>query len=475
MREQANNNYSNRDDGQLTEIKIPPHSDEAEEAVVGGLLIDNKAWDDIVDILSVGDFYQKTYRLIFAAIESLANKFQPCDQITVINALREKGVLNEIGGEEVVMRIAQRAISSANIKVYAQLVRDKAILRQLIHTSSDIAELGYFPGQKETKDLLDEAEQKIFAIADQYQANTRDDFVSVARLSAKAIRRIQELAESDSHITGLPTGWRDLDEKTSGLQKGDLIIVAARPAMGKTAFCLNIAANVAISQKVNVAIFSLEMPGDQLVTRFFSMLGDINQKNLRTGKLSKSESERLNSPVTLLQDAPIFIDDNPGLSPTELRAKCRRLVRERGELGLIIVDYLQLMEVRGSKESRVNQVSEISRSLKMLAKEFDCPVIALSQLSRNVEQRQGHRPVMSDLRESGAIEQDADVVMFIYRKAAYATEGTPDYQDKTAEIIIGKQRNGPIGDVKLTFIGEFTKFEDYSYRSEHDIPPEFGY
>lgn len=469
MNEQS---YSNREDKQLAQLKTPPHSDEAEEAVIGALLINNDVWEEVGDLVAASDFYRQSYRMIFRAIESLAGKFQPFDYITVIDALRSTEELALIGGESYITGIVERTLSSANVGVYAQLVRDKSILRQLINTSGEISELGYFPGQHETKAVLDIAEQKVFNIAEQYESNQREGFVTAKQLAAKALVKIQELAKSDSRVTGLPTGWKDFDEQTSGMQAGDLIIVAARPAMGKTAFCLNIATNVALERRENVAFFSLEMPGEQLVMRLISALGQINQGNLRTGKLDKREWDKLNNPIHLLSTAPLFVDDNPGLTPTELRAKCRRLVREHGSLGLVIIDYLQLMEVKGSNESRVNQVSEISRSLKMLAKEFECPVIALSQLNRSLEQRPNKRPIMSDLRESGAIEQDADIVTFIYRGAVYAGEDELEKQrDRTAEIIIGKQRNGPIGTVKLTFMGEYTQFVDYAAMPD-DMPFE---
>ncbi|PIE45453.1 MAG: replicative DNA helicase [Gammaproteobacteria bacterium] len=455
--------YSNRDDQQLAQLKVPPHSDEAEEAVIGALLIDNEAWENVVDKVTSNDFYRESYRTIFRAIEALDNLGQPFDYITVIDALRRRDELELIGGESYIIAIVERTLSSANVGIYARLVRDKSILRQLISTSSEISELSYFPGQHETKTVLDMAEQKVFNIAEQYETNAREGFVHVKQLAAKVIEKIQLLSKTEGRVTGIPTGWKDFDERTSGLQSGDLVVVAARPAMGKTAFCLNIATNVAIGSGVNVAFFSLEMPSEQLVMRMMASLGQINQGNLRTGKLTNNEWAKIKNPVQLLSTAPLFIDDNPGLSPTELRAKCRRLVRENGPLGLIIVDYLQLMEVKGSNESRVNQVSEISRSLKMLAKEFDCPVIALSQLNRSLEQRPNKRPIMSDLRESGAIEQDADIVTFIYRNAVYAKdEDAGGQQDRTAEIIIGKQRNGPIGTVKLTFMGEYTRFDDYA-------------
>ncbi len=462
------NTYSNRN-GELAQTKIPPHSDEAEEAVIGALLTDNNAWEKIIDVVSAADFYRQSYRMIFRAIETLDRRNQPFDYITVIDELRNRDELDILGGENYVISIVERTLSSANIAIYAQLVRDKSILRQLISASGEIAELGYFPEQNETKDILDIAEQKVFTIAEQYETNSREGFIRVDRLTGLAVKKIEELSKNDSRITGLATGWKDLDEQTTGMHPGDLIIVAARPAMGKTAFCLNIAMHAAIQQRVNVAFFSLEMPGEQLVMRLISALGNINQSALRTGNLQKQDWINLKSPVHFLSDAPLFVDDNPGLTPTELRAKCRRLVRENGPLGLVIVDYLQLMEVRGSNENRVQQVTEISRSLKILAKEFHCPVIALSQLNRGLEQRPNKRPVMSDLRESGAIEQDADIVSFIYRGAVYAGEDQPEKKnDRTAEIIIGKQRNGPIGTVKLTFMGEYTKFVDYAAMPDND-------
>lgn len=463
--------YSNREDQQLAQLKVPPHSDEAEEAVIGALLIDNNAWESVEGIINPTDFYRQSFRVIFQAIENLATRFQPFDYVTVTDTLRNSGDLEMIGGERYVTDIVERTLSSANVKVYAQLVRDKSVLRQLIETSGEIAELGYFPEKRETKDVLDEAEQKVFNIAEQYDSNQREGFVHVKQVAVQAVKKIQELSKTDGRVTGVPTGWKDLDEQTTGMQAGDLIIIAARPAMGKTAFCLNIAANVAIESKKNVAFFSLEMPSEQLVMRILSAWGNIDQGNLRTGKMSLKEWEKIKSPMQLLSNAPLYIDDNPGLSPTELRSKCRRLVRENGPLGLVVIDYLQLMEVKGSNESRVNQVSEISRSLKMLAKEFNCPVIALSQLNRSLEQRPNKRPVMSDLRESGAIEQDADIVTFIYRGAVYAGDEEVDKKrDRTAEIIIGKQRNGPIGTVKLTFMGEYAKFVNYAAEPADDVP-----
>lgn len=468
----AERNYSNRDDKQLAQLRKPPASDEAEEAVIGALLSDNNTWENVYSVLRAEDFYRQSHRMVYSTIELLVNRNQPFDYVTVIDQLRATDELELIGGEGYVLGIVERTLSTANVGVYARLVRDKSILRQLIDAGNKVAEMGFFSGSDETKIILDRAEQTVFRIAEQYEKNQREGFVKVDRLAAQVLKKIEALSKQDSLVTGLPTGWKDFDEQTSGLQKGDLMVVAARPAMGKTAFCLNIAANVAIQEKENVAFFSLEMPGYQLVMRLLSALGHINQSNIRTGKLKANEWNKLKNPMFMLKEAPLFIDDNPGLTPTELFAKCRRLVREHGSLGLVIVDYLQLMEIHDSRESRVNQVSEISRSLKMLAKEFDCPVIALSQLNRSLEQRTNKRPIMSDLRESGAIEQDADIVSFIYRDAVYAGEDNPERQhDRTAEIIIGKQRNGPIGTVKLTFLGEYTLFGDYQAMSPDEHIP----
>ncbi len=460
------NSYSNYDNNKLAQLKTPPHSNEAEEAVIGALLINADSWEKIESTISTNDFYKREFRIVFDAISSLANKYQPFDYVTVINELRLTDDFEKIGGEQFILNIVERITSASNVKIYANLVREKSVLRQMIEASGQITEMGYFPGKKEVKEVIDSAEQKIFRIAEQYQSNDRDGFLKINQITAQTLKQIEILSEQEGEITGLATGWKDFDEKTLGLQKGDLFILAARPSMGKTALCLNIATNVALFEKKNVAIFSLEMPAEQLTMRLISALGQINQTNIRKGTLEKQEWKRLRGAVQQLANAPIFINDNLGLTPTEMRSNCRRLVRENGPLGLIIVDYLQLMDLPDSNESRANVVSEISRSLKMLAKEFDCTVMALSQLNRSLENRTDKRPIMSDLRESGAIEQDADIITFIYRDAVYAAADDPRKQDKTAEIIIGKQRNGPIGSIKLTFLGEYTQFVDYAHTEE---------
>ncbi len=451
----------------LMQLKQPPHSDEAEEAVIGGLLIDNLAWEQVDEILTANDFYRQEYQMIFSAIEALAVQFKPFDYVTIIDILKARAEFEIIGGENFITGIVERTLSSVNIAVYAQLVRDKSILRQMINAGHLIADMGYQPQEQETVTVLEKAEQSIFDIVESYNKNTAEGFLDIKTVAAETIKEIQRLSQSETTITGLPTGWKDYDEITSGLHDGDLIIIAARPAMGKTSFALNMATSIAINQQKNVAIFSLEMPHKQLGMRMLSSLGKVPLKHIRTGKLSKAELQKMVGATYSMSTAPIFIDDNSNLTPTELRSKCRRLVRQHGHLGLIMVDYLQLMQVRGNDDNRVNQVSEISRSLKLLAKEFDCPVIALSQLSRAVEQRSNKRPVMSDLRDSGAIEQDADVITIIYRDAVYAGEDEPERQDnKTVEIILGKQRNGEIGTVKMIFLGETTEFVDYT--SERD-------
>lgn len=454
----------------LMQLKQPPHSDEGEEAVIGALMIDNLAWEQVDEILTSNDFYRQQFRAIFAAIERLSSRFQPFDYVTVIEELKTTGELQEIGGEDYIISIVDRTLSSTNIGVYAHLVRDKSILRQMINAGHAIADMGYQPQSQETQAVLEQAEQSIFNIAESYNQNSAEGFVTLKQVAAETLTEIQRLSQSETTITGLPTGWQDYDEITSGLHNGDLIIVAARPAMGKTTFALNMASSVAIKQRKNVAIFSLEMPRKQLGMRMLSALGKVPLKHIRSGKIKNNEYDKLVSATQQMVSAPLHIDDNSVLTPTELRSKCRRLVRQHGNLGLVMVDYLQLMQVRGNDDNRVNQVSEISRSLKLLAKEFNCPVIALSQLNRSVEQRSNKRPVMSDLRDSGAIEQDADVITFIYRDAVYAHDDEPERQDnRTAEIIIGKQRNGEIGTVRMTFLGETSQFVDYA--SEHDYVP----
>jgi replicative DNA helicase len=447
-------------DPQLDSIRVPPHSIEAEQSVLGGLLLDNAAWDRIADFINEGDFYRYDHRIIFQCIVKLINASKPADVITVFDALTAINKADDAGGLTYLNALAQNTPSAANIRRYAEIVRDRGVLRKLITVSDEIAGQAFNPQGKEVKQMLDEAESKIFAIAEEGSRGAQG-FNAIQPLLTQVVERIDELYNRDhtSDITGVPTGFTDLDKMTSGLQPGDLIIVAGRPSMGKTAFSINIAETVAIESGLPVAVFSMEMGGTQLAMRMLGSVGRLDQHRLRTGRLIDEDWPRLTHAIQKMNDAQLYIDETPALSSIELRARSRRLARQCGKLGLIVIDYLQLMSGNSQGENRATEISEISRSLKGLAKELQCPVIALSQLNRSLEQRPNKRPVMSDLRESGAIEQDADVILFIYRDQVY----NPDSPDKgTAEIIIGKQRNGPIGSVRLTFLGEFTKFDNYT-------------
>ena len=439
-------------------LKIPPHSIDAEQSVLGGLMLDNSAWDQVLDVITEEDFYRHDHRMIFSAIANLAGRTEPYDVVTLSDQLEKMGELEEVGGLSQLGMLAKNTPSAANIRAYAEIVREKSVLRQLIKVGTTIANAGYQPDGRDSSELLDMAESLVFKIAEQGN-KSKQGFQDINELLVKAVDKIDTLYNSDSPITGTTTGFVDFDKQTSGMQPSDLIIVAGRPSMGKTTFSMNIAENAAIKTKKPVAIFSMEMPGEQLVMRMLSSFGRIDQTRLRSGKLEDEDWPRLTSAVSLLQQTKLFIDDTAGLSPNELRARARRLVREHGDLALIVIDYLQLMQVPGFKENRTAEISEISRSLKALAKELDVPVIALSQLNRSLENRPNKRPINSDLRESGAIEQDADIIVFIYRDEVY-NEDSPD--KGVAEIIVGKQRNGPIGTTRLTFLGKYTKFENYA-------------
>lgn len=457
MIEQAKIKRALKSDASLAGIKIPPHSLEAEQAVLGGLMLDNPAWDQVVEVVQEVDFYRYDHRLIYRVMANLAQSNSPFDVLTLAEALKAINELDNAGGEVYLFELARNTPSAANIKAYAEIVRERSILRQLITSANQIADSAFHPEGRNSTELLDEAEKHIFAIAEQ-RAKAGGP-VNIKRLLTKAVDRIDTLFHADQPITGLATGYQDLDEMTSGLQAADLIVIAGRPSMGKTSFAMNIAEHAAIKGDKPVLIFSMEMPGDSLAMRMMSSLGRIDQHRVRTGKLEDEDWPRITSAVSMLSEAPMFIDDTPALSPAELRARARRVAKEHGSLGLIVIDYLQLMQVPGNKENRTAEISEISRSLKSLAKELNVPVIALSQLNRSLEQRADKRPVMSDLRESGAIEQDADLIIFIYRDEVYNDES----KDKgTAEIIIAKQRNGPIGKVRLTFLGKYTKFENFA-------------
>ncbi|MFZ5621622.1 MAG: replicative DNA helicase [Pseudomonadota bacterium] len=443
--------------GGTESLKVPPHSVPAEQSVLGGLMLDNDAWDQVADRVGENDFYRRDHRLIFAAIRDLAENGKPFDVVTLAERLEKNRQLNDAGGLAYLGALAKETPSAANIRAYADIVREHSVLRQMVRVGTDIANAAYFPEGRESAELLDFAEQQVFQIAEQGNRGRRG-FTRIKDLLTQAVDRIDHLFQLDNPITGVPTGFTDFDEMTAGLQPSDLVIIAGRPSMGKTTFAMNIAEHAAIKHKVSTAVFSMEMPGEQLAMRMMSSLGRIDQHKVRTGKLEDDDWPRLTSAVSILAEAPLFIDDTPALSPTDLRARARRLKREH-DLGLIVIDYLQLMQVTGSRDNRATEISEISRSLKALAKELHVPVIALSQLNRSLEQRPNKRPVMSDLRESGAIEQDADMIVFIYRDEVY-NEDSPD--KGTAEIIIGKQRNGPIGMKRLTFLGRYTRFENFA-------------
>ena len=442
----------------VEDLKVPPHSLEAEQSVIGGLMLDNRAWDDIADIINEQDFYRHDHALILRAIDALAENGQPYDVVTVSEWIGARGDLDSIGGLAYLSILANDTPTAVNIKAYANIVREYSVLRSLIQVGNEISASAYHSDGKPSKQLIDEAERKVFLIAEQGAGN-RLGFEAINELLGRAVKRVEEMYRSDTALTGIATGFTKFDEKTSGLQKSDLIIIAGRPSMGKTSFAMNLAEHAALNNGNSVAVFSMEMPGEQLALRMMSSLGRIDSHNLRTGKLDDHDWPRLISSVNMLSKAKLFIDDTASLNPTELRARTRRLKREHG-LDLVIVDYLQLMQVGGSTENRATEISEISRSLKALAKELQVPIVALSQLNRSVEQRPDKRPVMSDLRESGSIEQDADVILFIYRDEVY----NPDSPDKgTAEIIIRKQRNGPIGSVRLSFLGQYTRFENLAH------------
>lgn len=449
-----------RKDREVEALRIPPHSIESEQSILGALLRDNAAWDRIADTLHADDFYRYDHRIIFEHIARMITAGRPADVITAYESLNQAAKGDEVGGLHYLNSMAQNTPSAANIHRYAEIVRDRSVLRKLITVSDQVSAKAFNPNGTEVKQILDEAESAIFAIAEQ-GARGAKGWTPLQPLLTQVVERIDELYSRDnqSEITGVPTGFVDLDRMTSGLQPGDLVIVAGRPSMGKTAFSVNIGEHVAIEAGLPVAIFSMEMGGTQLAMRMLGSVGQLDQHRLRTGKLNEEDWPRLTHAIQKMNDAQISIDETPALNPIEMRARARRLARQTGKLGLIIVDYLQLMQGSQQSDNRASEISEISRSLKGLAKELGCPVIALSQLNRSLEQRPNKRPVMSDLRESGAIEQDADVIIFLYRDEVY----NPDSQDKgTAEIIIGKQRNGPIGAVRLTWMGAYTKFGNYS-------------
>ncbi len=445
----------------LSTLRLPPHSIEAEQSVLGGLLLNNRAWDEVGDVCTDEDFYRYDHRLIWQQIARLLEDDRPADVLTVHDALKQSAKLDDAGGMAYLDSLSAAVPSAANIRHYASIVRDRSVLRRLIAVADEIGTDALNPKGRAVNEILDTAESRIFQISED-NGKKRRDFLPLDSLLTAVFKRIDDLYNRDnpSEITGASTGFIDLDRMTSGLQPGDLVIIAARPSVGKTAFALNIGEHVAVHEKLPVAVFSMEMGAEQLTMRLIGSVGRIDQSRLRTGRLTEDDFIRLTEAMRKMHDAPLYIDETPALNPLELRARSRRLARQYGQLGLIIVDYLQLMtSANGGRENRATEVAEISRSLKALAKELRCPVIALSQLSREVEKRQDKKPIMSDLRESGSIEQDADVIFFIHRDDRY----DPDADNKgMAEIIIGKQRNGPIGTVTLTFLGQYTKFENYT-------------
>lgn len=453
----------------VSSIKLPPYSVEAERSVVGGLMLDPNAWDKVSELVVADDFYRPEHQQIFAVIAKLADESEPIDVVTIGEKLDKRGELEHVGGMTYLIEMAEATPSSANIGSYADIVRERSLLRRLISTSNEITTRAFHPEGLTAAEVLDEAERKIFQIAEGGDKKGGPRIVS--DILSATVDKIDELYHQEGAITGLSTGFSDLDDMTSGLQKSDLVIVAGRPSMGKTTFAMNLVENAAMISDLPVIVFSLEMPSEQLMMRMLSSLGRIDQTRMRSGQLLQEDWDKLMSAVKMLKDRKLFIDDTAGISPTEMRSRVRRIAREHGDgkVAMIMIDYLQLMQIPGYTEGRTNEISEISRSLKSIAKEMECPVIALSQLNRSLENRPNKRPVNSDLRESGAIEQDADIISFVYRDEVY-NEDTP-YKG-VAEIIIGKQRNGPIGTCRLSFVGKFTRFEDLSPDAYQDFDDE---
>jgi replicative DNA helicase len=447
-------------------LKVPPHSLDAEQSVLGGLMLDDEAWFNVAEVVGGQDFYRGAHDIIFSAMEDLASDDQPLDAVTVAERLQSKGLLDKAGGLAYLGELADSTPGASNVVAYARIVREYSTLRQLIGAANRIAESAFNPEGQPSDELLDQAEQAIFAIAEGRLKEGGPE--RVVPLLSRTVDKVERLYATREPITGIPTGFDDLDKKTAGLQPSDLIIVAGRPSMGKTSVAMNIVEHALMDKDASVLVFSMEMPGEQLVLRMLSSLGRIDQTRLRTGEMHEDDWPRFTSAVSQLKDKKLFIDDTPALSPNDIRTRARRVARETGGLDMIMVDYLQLMRGSGKVENRTNEISEISRSLKAIAKEMRCPVVALSQLNRGLENRTDKRPVMADLRESGAIEQDADVILFVYRDEVYNPESDAA---GTAELIIGKQRNGPIGSVRLSFIGNLTKFENLAPDRYADFGP----
>lgn len=440
--------------------KQPPHSIEAEQSVLGGLMLDNRSWFELADRVSEDDFYREDHRLIFRAMISLLNNAKPCDFVTLSEHLRALEQLEAAGGLAYLGALANDTPSAANVVAYADIVRERSVLRSLIATGTDIADIGFRPNGRTPSELIDVAEQKVFAIRER-GARGRVEYTAIGDLVPRIEAKVEASRNSPGGLAGLSAGLTDLDRRTNGFGNSDLIIIAGRPGMGKTSFAMNIAEHAAIKLKKPAAVFSMEMSAEQLAMRVLASHCRLDQTRLRSGQLEDHEWDWLVQGGVDIREAPLYIDETGALSPLELRARARRL-KNRHDIGLIVIDYIQLMQVPSSRDNRTNEISEISRNLKALAKELNVPILALSQLSREVEKRENKRPIMSDLRESGSIEQDADMILFIYRDGYYKRKTGEDLgaDDNIAEIIIAKQRNGPTGTVKCAFIGKYTRFEN---------------
>ncbi|WP_434526005.1 replicative DNA helicase [Photorhabdus asymbiotica] len=453
-------------DRQMEGLKLPPHSLEAEQSVLGGLMLDNERWDNVSERVTSNDFFSRPHRRIFSEMQRLLEMGNPIDLITLSESLEQSGDLGNVGGFAYLAELSKNTPSAANINAYANIVRERAVVRDMIAVANEIADAGYDPQGRSSEELLDLAESKVFQIAEN-RASKDEGPKGIERILEETVERIEQLYQRPHDgVTGVSTGYQDLDKKTAGLQKSDLIIVAARPSMGKTTFAMNLCENAAMMQDKPVLIFSLEMPGNQIMMRMLASLSRVDQTRIRTGQLDDEDWARISSTMgILLEKRNMYIDDSSGLTPTEVRSRARRVFRENGGLSLIMIDYLQLMRVPSLSDNRTLEIAEISRSLKALAKELQVPVVALSQLNRSLEQRADKRPVNSDLRESGSIEQDADLIMFIYRDEVYHESSD---MKGVAEIILGKQRNGPIGTVRLTFNGQWSRFDNYAGPSYDD-------
>ncbi|GGA81021.1 replicative DNA helicase [Neiella marina] len=447
-------------DRQVESLKVPPHSLEAEQSVLGGLMLDNEAWDRVAEKVVAQDFYRRPHQLLFETMGRLAESGSPIDLVTLAEALENEGALDDVGGFAYIAEIAKNTPSASNVAAYAEIVRERAVTREMIGVANEIAEAGFDPQGRNAAELLDMAESKVFKIAES-RTNSNEGPQNLNTVLTATVEKIEQLFNNPHDgVTGVDTGYADLNKMTAGLQSSDLIIVAARPSMGKTTFAMNLCEHAALTADKPVVIFSLEMPSEQIMMRMLASLSRVDQTRIRTGQLDDEDWARISGTMGMMVErGKLYIDDSSGLTPTEVRSRSRRIAREHGGISMIMVDYLQLMQVPGLSENRTLEIAEISRSLKALAKELECPVVALSQLNRSLEQRADKRPVNSDLRESGSIEQDADLIMFIYRDEVYHDD-SPD--KGTAEIIIGKQRNGPIGRIRLTFQGQFSRFDNYA-------------